>query len=232
MNEQKKNYRPLPNYDRLVEKWLKNYDAANYEFGLSAAILRNTHALLERPFGPDVNFPLVLEIGAGTLAHLRVIRHQFERYVASDFDQTVLDMAARQPLPEGVELRRLDGSTLPFEGNSFDRLIATHVLEHLPFPHLAVEEWVRVVKPGGTISVILPCDPGWAWRFGRHFGPRRRAEASGLPYDYYMAREHINSIFNLWEILKFHFPKRDVTWWPLRLPLPNCNLIFVGNFYV
>jgi hypothetical protein len=47
-----------------------------------------------------------------------------------------------------------------------------------------------------------------------------------------MAREHINSIFNLHQILKFHFPKRAVTWWPLRLPLPDVNLIYAGNFYV
>jgi ubiquinone/menaquinone biosynthesis C-methylase UbiE len=127
---------------------------------------------------------------------------------------------------------KLDGDSLPFPDDSFDRLIATHVLEHVPFPHLAIQEWVRVLKPGGILSLILPCDPGMAWRLGRYLGPRKQAEKAGLPYDYYMAREHINSIFNLHQILKFHFPKRAVTWWPLRLPLPDVNLIYAGNFYV
>lgn len=227
-----KNYRPLPDYETLVARWLGNYDKSNYDRGLSASVLRNTHALIERPFGSDVIFRQVLEVGAGTLAHLPFIRHSFERYIASDFDQSVLDAVKDMPRPEGVELLKLDGASLPFEDDSFDRLIATHVLEHVPFPHLAVEEWVRVLKPGGVLSLILPCDPGWAWRVGRYLGPRKQAQQAGLPYDYYMAREHINSIFNLDQILKYHFPKRDVTWWPLRLPLPDLNLIYAGNFYV
>lgn len=227
-----KNYRPIPNHETLAARWLESYDKSNYDRGLSAYVLRHTHALIERPFGPDVSFSQVLEVGAGTLAHLSFIRHRFGRYIASDYDQSVLDAVRDKPRPEGVELLKLDGVSLPFENDSFDRLIATHVLEHVASPHLAVEEWVRVLKPGGVLSLILPCDPGWAWRFGRNFGPRKQAQKAGLPYDYYMAREHINSIFNLNQILKYHFPKRDVTWWPFRLPIPDLNLIYAGNFYV
>jgi ubiquinone/menaquinone biosynthesis C-methylase UbiE len=227
-----KNYRPLPDYDALVARWLGNYDRSNYDRGLSASVLRNTHALVERPFGPDSAFPQVLEVGAGTLAHLPFVRHRFERYIASDFDQSVLDAVKDAPRPKGVELLKLDGSSLPFDDCSFNRLIATHVLEHVPFPHLAIQEWVRVLKPGGVLSLILPCDPGWAWRLGRYLGPRKQAEKAGLPYDYYMAREHINSIFNLDQLLKYHFPKREITWWPTRLPFPDINLIYTGNFYV
>jgi len=232
MGEESKNYKPLPDYDALVSRWLTNYDRSNYDRGLSAAVLKSTHALIERPFGPEVYLPQVLEVGAGTLAHLPFVRHRFDRYIASDFDRTVLKAVKDEPLRNGVELMELDGSTLPFEANSFDRLIATHVLEHVPFPHLAIQEWVRVLKPGGVLSLILPCDPGLAWRFGRFLGPRKQAERAGLPYDYYMAREHINSIFNLHQILKFHFPKREITWWPLRVPIPDLNLIYAGNFYV
>jgi phosphatidylethanolamine/phosphatidyl-N-methylethanolamine N-methyltransferase len=61
---------------------------------------------------------------------------------------------------------------------SFDRLIATHVLEHLPKPERVLREWARVVRPGGTLSLILPCDPGLARRLGRHFGPHPQAEAA------------------------------------------------------
>ena len=68
--EPRKNYRPLPDYETLVSRWLGNYDKSNYGEGLSASVLRNTHALIERPFGPDAIFPQVLEVGAGTLAHL------------------------------------------------------------------------------------------------------------------------------------------------------------------
>lgn len=233
----RKNFRAPPNYDDLAAKWLGNYDRSNYDRGLAASVLKRTHSLIEKPFGPDSHFSQVLEIGAGTLAHLPFVRHQFDRYVASDFDQSVLDVAAHSPTlversTERIELLKLNGTALPFSDDSFDRLIATHVLEHIPSPWNAIQEWVRVLKPGGVLSLILPCDPGWAWRLGRCFGPRAQAEKAGLPYDYYMAREHVNSIFNLDQILRYHFPKRTVTWWPLRLPMPDLNLIYAGNFYV
>lgn len=216
----------------MSARWLDNYDRSNYERGLSAYVLRHTHALIEQPFDPDKFFSNVLEIGAGTLAHLPFVRHRFDRYIASDFDQAVLDFLSDKELPRGVELLKLEAGALPFDNNTFERLIASHVLEHLPFPRLVIQEWVRVLKPGGVLSLILPCDPGWAWRLGRYLGPRRQAKRSGLPYDYYMACEHINSIFNLNQILKYHFPNRQVVWWPLRLPLPDLNLIYAGNFYV
>jgi phosphatidylethanolamine/phosphatidyl-N-methylethanolamine N-methyltransferase len=232
MQTSEKQYRALPDYDRLVACWLANYDQANYDRGPAARVLRKTHGLIEVPFGPDVSYSQVLEVGAGTMAHLPFVRHRFDRYIASDFDQSVLDAVDSRTLPEKVELQKLDGSMLPFADDSLDRLIATHVLEHVPAPHLVIREWVRVLKPGGVLSLILPCDPGLAWRMGRYLGPRKQAEKAGLPYDYYMAREHINSIYSLHQILSYHFPKREVTWWPCRVPIPDINLIYAGNFYV
>ena len=232
MSDLPKSFRPLPDYELLSRRWLDSYDANYAERGLAARIITKTHALLERPFGPERSFPLIVEVGAGTLAHLPFIRHQFDRYVASDIRQSVIDGAAKRTLDPRVELLKVEGITLPFDDDTVDRLVATHVLEHVPMPHLALAEWARVVKPGGVISIILPCDPGFAWRLGRHFGPRQQAESAGLPYDYFMAREHVNSIFTLRELLRFHFPKGEHTWWPLRLPSADLNLIYAANVYL
>jgi phosphatidylethanolamine/phosphatidyl-N-methylethanolamine N-methyltransferase len=232
MNNEAKRFRPLPDYDELERRWLSSYDGSNYSGGLAGFVLKHTHSLIEKPFGPDTQFGTVLEIGAGTLAHLPFVQHRFDRYIASDHDPKVLEAAARRELPIGVELQHLVAGKLPFADNSIDRIIATHVLEHVPAPHEALAEWVRVLRPGGVLSVILPCDPGLLWRFGRMFGPRRRAVAAGLPYDYYMAREHINSIHNLATILDYHFPASKLSWWPSRLPVADLNLIYAGTFHV
>jgi ubiquinone/menaquinone biosynthesis C-methylase UbiE len=40
--------------------------------------------------------------------------------------------------------------------NSLDFVMSSHVLEHLPNPSVAIEEWIRVVKPGGTVFFIVP----------------------------------------------------------------------------
>lgn len=42
------------------------------------------------------------------------------------------------------------------ETHAFDYLIAAHVLEHADDPIQAMKNWVRVVKPGGHLLVIVP----------------------------------------------------------------------------
>lgn len=212
--------------------WLDNYDKANYKEGLSAKVLRATHQLIERDARLKENYPFVLEVGAGTMAHFPAVRHDFHRYIASDGDTKVVDWLKERPWDPRVEIRHIEGGELPFKDNSVDRLIATHVLEHVIDPAQTLAEWSRVIRPGGVLSLILPSDPGAAWRLGRMFGPRRNAEASGLPYDYYMAIEHRNSIYNLRQIIQFHFPDRREKWWPLKLPWPDTNLIYGVNCFL
>jgi ubiquinone/menaquinone biosynthesis C-methylase UbiE len=226
---EKPGFRPLPDFDLMTSAWAGNYDQSNYDDNMASSVLRRSHMLLEKRFGPDTAFDQVLEIGAGTMVHLGFIRHRFARYVASDGNAALIEAAGRRPQRAGVELRHIAAGALPFDDNSFDRLIATHVLEHIPEPHRVLAEWVRVLKPGGTLSLILPCDPGLAWRLGRHFGPRRRARAAGLDYDYYMAREHVNSIYNLVQLVRYHFGERSEAWWPFAVPSPDLNLIYCVN---
>jgi SAM-dependent methyltransferase len=45
---------------------------------------------------------------------------------------------------------------LPFPDATFDRVIASEVLEHIPADHEAMNEIARVTKPGGTIAVTVP----------------------------------------------------------------------------
>lgn len=45
---------------------------------------------------------------------------------------------------------------LPFEDESAEEIIASHILEHLPFWSNAIPEWRRVLAPGGTLWVMVP----------------------------------------------------------------------------
>ncbi len=60
--------------------------------------------------------------------------------------------------PPGVDGSsvRGDAHRLPFPDNSFDRIIASEVLEHLPGDDIAIRELARVLKPGGTLAVTVP----------------------------------------------------------------------------
>jgi hypothetical protein len=64
---------------------------------------------------------------------------------AGEVDETATAMAVR-----GDALR------LPFADNTFDRIIASEVMEHLVDDAGAIAELTRVLKPGGTIAVTVP----------------------------------------------------------------------------
>lgn len=45
---------------------------------------------------------------------------------------------------------------LKFEDGTFDAVVCTSILEHVPYPLKAIEELRRVLKPGGKIWIQLP----------------------------------------------------------------------------
>jgi SAM-dependent methyltransferase len=49
-----------------------------------------------------------------------------------------------------------DGVRLPFATGSFDKIIASEVLEHVPDDAAAFDELMRVLRPGGVVAVTVP----------------------------------------------------------------------------
>jgi SAM-dependent methyltransferase len=81
----------------------------------------------------------------------------------AELDLTLSDRSATM-VSEAVErcgrlaLRRIggevaDASRLPFADDSFDGVIAMHMLYHVEAPRQAIAEMVRVLKPGGFLAV-------------------------------------------------------------------------------
>lgn len=211
------------------EKFSELYDNSNYASPLQSFVMRASHKLVEKEYGQGAQFKKVLEIGAGTGEHVKFVLHDYDEYTLSDMDEETLEVAKAKLLTTqrgSLKFERQEGSTLNYADDSFDRLIATHVLEHIYQPHLALKEWSRVIKDGGVLSILIPTDPGLAWRMGRHLGPRKNAIAQGIAYDYVMAREHVNSCNNLIAILRHYFPDAKEAWWPFPVPSIDLNLFF------
>lgn len=211
------------------------YDESNYVSPLQSAVMRASHDLAERRFQKHDHFERVLEIGAGTGEHLAYVRHDFDQYVMSDLDENTLEVAKIKlgnKFGNKLLFETQRGERLSYADNSFNRVIATHVLEHIYQPHLALKEWRRVIRNGGVLSILIPTDPGMAWRMGRHFGPRKNAYAQGIAYDYVMAREHVNSCNSLIALIRHYFPERTEAWWPLPIPSIDLNLFFVCHALV
>jgi len=53
---------------------------------------------------------------------------------------------------------KFDSLVLPYENNSVDEIMAYHIIEHFPYNKIwkALEEWNRVLKPGGRLHIETP----------------------------------------------------------------------------
>ena len=207
------------------------YDGAFYT-GLVGRVMNAGHRLLEKPFGPGEYFDRVIEVGAGTGAHVDFVRHGFGEYLVTDIDQAALDVARQRTNRQGVSFEVRDATSLGYPDDYFDRLVSVYNLEHLPSPEAVLREWARVVRPGGVLSIAVPTEGGMAWGLGRWMSTRRHFRRMGVDYDYVVAREHVNSCSRLVAFLRHYFPERDERWYPFRLSITHPNLILACTIHV
>lgn len=224
--------------EREWERWQAKaptlYDRIYYEGNPLVARINNAgHVRVEQPFGTDRYFGSVIEVGAGSGHHLDYVRHGYDTYLLTDLSEGLLaHAAARHRDKTGVDCAIADATGLPFADDSFDRLISVYNLEHLPAPHAVLQEWSRVVRPGGVISISIPAEGGIAWNLGRWLTTRRSFRREGLDLDYIIAREHINACYRLVSLIRFLFPDRREHWFPLGVPLAHVNLVYTVNVVV
>jgi ubiquinone/menaquinone biosynthesis C-methylase UbiE len=75
------------------------------------------------------------------------------RITLSDLSPGMLDDAWRNLVVTGrtFQFKEIDAQSIPFEDETFDAVIANHMLYHVPDPSMAIAEINRVVKPGGRL---------------------------------------------------------------------------------
>jgi SAM-dependent methyltransferase len=110
----------------------------------------------------------VLDLGCGFGRHAFESLRRGARVVACDMStaelKDVSGMFAAMAQEEGARLPATawggvtggDATRLPFADASFDRVIASEVLEHIPDDEAAFAELARVLRPGGTLAVTVP----------------------------------------------------------------------------
>lgn len=110
----------------------------------------------------DTEYPagsLVLEAGCGVGSQTITLarRSPDARFVSIDRSLDSLAQAQRRIAAAGlanVEFRQADIFALPFAPASFDHVFVCFVLEHVTEPVKALEVLKRVLKPGGSMTVI------------------------------------------------------------------------------
>jgi ubiquinone/menaquinone biosynthesis C-methylase UbiE len=73
-----------------------------------------------------------------------------------DFAPAMIAEARKKAAARSVSIRfeEADAERLPFPAGSFDLVISRHVLWTLPHPEAAIDEWSRVLRPGGRLVVV------------------------------------------------------------------------------
>jgi len=168
-----------------------------------------------RLFRAEVENKLGLEIGgpSGSFRDSGIL--PLYRYMA-DLDNCVF---AAETLWEG---RRPEGRTFAFHtekshgfnfvreatdlhgiaDQAYDFVLSSHNLEHIANPIKALKEWMRVIKPGGTIIAILP-------DYRRTFDHRRQPTTVDHMLEDYESGASESDLTHLQEILKLHDLSRD-----------------------
>jgi SAM-dependent methyltransferase len=108
----------------------------------------------------------LLDVGCGTGRHTFEALRRGADVVA--LDQNAGDLPGVEAMvaamvdagevmaPDGSVTLCADALALPFPDNSFDRVIASEILEHVLEDASAIAEIFRVVRPGGLVGVSVP----------------------------------------------------------------------------
>ncbi|MPW34911.1 class I SAM-dependent methyltransferase [Vibrio sp. B1Z05] len=223
-----------PEWEKYLSRFSNEYDERVYDNKSTGYVMRAGHKATEALFKKTHHFSKVLEVAAGTGEHLLSVNHSYDEYILTDGDENALNIANLNCKDlsnySKIRFKKENASKLSFADNTFDRVVATHILEHLYHPHLAIKEWLRVLKPGGTLSILIPTDPGVAWKVGRHISTRKVALKYGWNYDYIMAREHVNPCNNLIAFLDYYSTDSSSFFWPLKIiPSIDLNLFYIHH---
>ena len=119
---------------------------------------------------------LVLEVGVGTGIALPLYQRT-TRLAAIDLSPSMIAKArerkARLGLANVEDIQVMDAEAMRFDDNAFDVVMAQYIITSCPNPEAALDEFVRVTRPGGEIIITT--------RIGASAGLRGRIENFLMP---------------------------------------------------
>jgi len=154
----------------------------------------------------------VLDIGCGS----SVIIQSLNNAVGMDVSMGKLRFLRRR----GIELVRGSAFALPFVDETFDCVISSQVIEHIPYDEVLYREIDRVLKPGGQLIIGTPDYATVGWQIieplygallpggyrDEHITHYTRESLSGILVRYRFAHEETAYIARSELIMRFRKP--------------------------
>jgi SAM-dependent methyltransferase len=117
-------------------------------FIAEAPKVRGPHIeFLRRAAGTLAPEHTILDVGSGLAPYRELF--SLTSYVTCDWDQSLY---APEVPPDIVA----PAHNIPVEDQSFDAVLCTEVLEHVPAPWEVLSEFQRIIRPGGAVWITVP----------------------------------------------------------------------------
>lgn len=104
---------------------------------------------------------VVLENGCGVGMYVRQLAPYTERVIGMEYDFE----RASEARQISTRILNAAGEALPLPDESIEFILSHEVLEHVRDDRLAVEEMLRVLRPGGRVALFVP---NWGYPFETH----------------------------------------------------------------
>lgn len=143
--------------DRINAYWTErapSYDEYQQRPDRLAADQEAWSAVWSRALPPG---PLdVLDVGTGTGQVAMVLARLGHRVTGIDLAEGMLERAREHAatLAGGPVIRRGDAVNPDFPAGSFDAITSRYLMWTLREPETAVANWIRLLRPGGTVAVV------------------------------------------------------------------------------
>ena len=107
----------------------------------------------------------VLDVGCGTGALLDQLSASCPQARLAGIDPSPEMLAiARERLSPGIELKQSWAEDIPYPDNAFDVVVSCNVFHYIRKPLVALQDMLRVLRPGGILVITDWCDDYLACR--------------------------------------------------------------------
>ena len=148
----------------------------------------------------------ILELGCGDGVHWKDRIDKLPKackLILSDFSEGMLNLVKeRYSKFDNVSFEKIDIQSIPSEDNSFDMIIANHMLFHVPDLNKALQEVNRVLKKGGYFYSATDGNGGmrpFLHEAIKQFNPESKAFTEQLPFNLQNGKEILERYFPIVE---------------------------------